>query len=201
MRQHICIALILLAPALVHAREPAVGDACGLLTERQWSELGLSDARKSNVPAALPKDKFATRHALSGTACHVVREEVQTTPKQGKVTTKDEFDAIVFAAAADAEDARRVAAALDEDVRQAQSEPPAKEHRLLPMPQGLCLTLSIDMLQAATAWCAGARHGGVLIVSTPERYDPSGAYLPLKAKALFETVERKLAQDTAATRP
>ena len=142
MRQHICIALILFAPAMVHAREPAIGDACGLLTERQWFELGLSDARKSNVPAA-----------------------------------------------------------LDEDVRQAQSEPPAKEHRLLTMPQGLCLALSIDMLQAATAWCAGARHGGVLIVSTPERYDPSGAYLPMKAKALFETVERKLAQDAAATRP
>ena len=53
--------------------------------------------------------------------------------------------------------------------------------------------MSIEMLQSATAWCTGVRHGGVLIVSTPERYDASGAYLPMKAKTWLDVVERRLA--------
>ncbi len=195
MRKHTAIGLLLLAPVISHA----MGDVCGLLSEHQWAELGLSDARKSNVPAVLPADKFATRNPLSGTACHVAHQEVQTTPKQGQVKSKETFDVIVFAATADAEDERRVAKAFAEDLRMMESEPPAKEHRLLPMPQGFCLGLSIEMLQTATAWCAGLRHGGVLIVTTPERYDASGAYLPMKTKALFEVVERKLAHDTPLT--
>jgi hypothetical protein len=170
----------------------APDDACGLLTTSQWAELGLSDAHKSNVPAVLPKEQFNTRHALRGTACHVVSEEPQTTPKQGKVTAKETFDVIVFAAAADAEDERRIATALANDLRQAQNEPQAKAHSLLLIPQGLCLAMSIEMLQSATAWCTGVRHGGVLIVSTPERYDASGAYLPMKAKTWFEVVEHQI---------
>lgn len=188
MRKHTAIGLLLLAPVISHA----MGDVCGLLSARQWAELGLSDARKSNVPALLPADKFDTRHPLSGTACHVVHEEVLTTPKQGQVKSKETFEVIVFAATANAEDERRVAKALAEDLRTMESEPPAKEHRLLPMPQGFCLGLSIEMLQTATAWCAGLRHGGVLIVTTPERYDASGAYLPMKTKALFEVVEHHI---------
>ncbi|MEK6668796.1 MAG: hypothetical protein AABZ19_08260 [Pseudomonadota bacterium] len=197
MRLHITLGVLLLAPAITHA----MGDVCGLLTDRQWAELGLKDARKSTVPAPQTKDRFNTHSDLKGTACHVVREGVQTTLKRGELKSKEELDLIVFAPATHPGDESRIAATLDDERRKLQSEVSPKEVSHLPLTQGYCMAFAINAMEWTAAFCVGLRQGGVLIVSAPEPYMPGGPFLPMKTKALFEVVERKLAQDAASPNP